>query len=214
MINDVSLQKATDLGSIEIVNDPQGDNGTKVLKFYSGIGNGKGDTLKILVKQNGGNCNIIEFDMLFSESSGGGDAFQFKIGDSMMLGVAKVGDYLRVRSMSDNTASPKTYTLLSESEKIRADVWHRIRLEVYEPMGQKTTPDIKFFVDNICVSDSSDVYLGSNVEGQQYNPGCTYVTVYSLAGYETLAYFDNVYFSREIKYFEPGDDVSDMRAEQ
>ena len=213
MISDVSLAKATDIGSIEIVDDPQGDNGTQVLKFLSGIGSGKGDTLKVMVKQNGGNCNIIEFDLLFAESSGNGDALQFKIGDSMMLGVAKVGDYLRVRSMSDNGAASVTETLLSESRKVRADEWHRIRIEIYDVIGNDTLPRIKFFIDNECISDSSVVYLGSNIAGQEYNPTCNYVTMYSLASYETLIYLDNIYFSREIKYFEVGDDVSDMRGE-
>ncbi|MBQ7387499.1 MAG: hypothetical protein IJW03_04980 [Clostridia bacterium] len=209
-ITDLALSKVTDIGAVSIVDDPQGDNGTRVLSFVSGKGDGKGDTLRISVRNNAGNCNIIEFDLLFAESSGSGEALQLKIGEGLMLGIAKVGDYLKVQSLSDNGASPETHTLLSASDKLRADVWHRIRIEIYDPTGSETSPKVKFFVDNQCIDDASTVYFGSNV-GTPYSSVCESVTLYSKASYETLLYLDNLYLSRESKYFEAGDDVSDMR---
>lgn len=210
-IVDITFDKVTTDGAVEIVEDQTLENGTSVLKFSSGKGDGKGDTLRIAAKDNAGNCNIVEFDLLFAESSGNGEAFQLKIGAGIMLGIWKNGDYLEVQSVSDSGANPDKHQLISKQNKILANKWHRIRVEIYDVTNGEATPKLKFFVDNKCVNDTSLVYYGSNVAGQQYQPEFTCVTLYSKASYATLAYLDNVYLSREIKYFESGDDISDMR---
>lgn len=210
-IVDITFDKVTTEGAVEIVKDQTLENGTSVLKFSSSKGDGKGDTLRIAAKDNAGNCNIVEFDLLFAESSGNGEAFQLKIGAGIMLGIWKNGDYLEVQSVSDGGATPNKHQLLSKQDKILAAEWHRIRVEIYDVTNGEAAPKLKFFVDNKCVNDTSLVYYGSNVAGQQYQPEFTCITLYSKASYATLAYLDNVYLSREIKYFESGDDISDIR---
>lgn len=209
-IPEVKIVKNTSDGAISIIEDPLGENGN-ILSFYSGIGTPSGDFLNVLATDNGGNCNIAEFDFLIAERSVNSELYQVFIDNGFMLTISTDGSYLRIDVISDGVANPNRTVIINYSDRVRVDEWHRIRFEAYDPINGGELPVIKVFVDDELRGESSIYYRSDS--GANYASNFAWFKIYSKAGVITDTYVDNIYCSRESKeYIEGDDDISDLRS--
>jgi hypothetical protein len=209
-IPEVTISKNTSVGAISIIEDPLGEMGN-ILSFYSGIGTPSGDFLNIRATDNGGNCNIVEFDFLIAEKSANTELYQVFIDNGFMLTISTDGDYLRIDVISDGVANPERNIMVNYSDKVSVTEWHRIRFEAYDPIDDGALPVIKVFVDDDLYGESTIYYRSDR--GVNYNSAFSWFKIYSKAGVTTDTYVDNVYCSREHKeYVQGDDDISDLRS--
>ena len=208
--NMVTLDKKTDKGAISIEYDPD-DSTNAVMKFSSGVGAQYGDYLRFTASGVGGNCNIAEFDFLLESASKDANLFQVKVGNSYMFTIGKSGNYLVFGSVTGTAAGASSDKLVTTADKIAADEWCKVRVEVYtSEVGDEHPAYIKFFVNDE-LKGVSTLYYESHT-GKTYNSTFTNIQFYSMMAVETVNYFDNIYLSKENKPFNPdSEDTSDNR---
>ena len=210
-LNNVTMDKRESSAEFGITDDVTGEH-DGVLHFYSPATTlDRSDTLSIRTDRLGaGDCNIAEFDFRIG-SAPNSALFQIKIGKGFMIQLYQSSGYLRMVISSDETGQAITQEILSASERIKADEWHTIRVEVYDDNGDgEGAPVLKLFVDEKLYGVSSNFY-GSRT-GTQYNNTLSGISFYSMKGVATDVYFDNIFINREYKTFDAeSDDISDSR---
>ena len=129
----------------------------------------------------------------------------------IMFVIASNGENLRLDIISDGGPNPIRDIIFDYDAGIKLNEWHTIRLEAYDPDGERSTPVTKVFVDDELMGEST-IFFRSNQPNAVYDRSNELFRVYSRAHVTTLTYLDNVYCSRETKvYVEGGDDTSDLR---
>ncbi len=206
----VTLDKKTTDGEMITADDPTGTYGTSIY-FKSGIGTQYGDYLRITSSGSGGNCNILEFDFLHISTTGDNSSlYQISCGESFLFTLGVKNNKVVIGSMSSTSSSNKT--IVTESDGISADEWHRIRFEMYNPDDGTGKGYAKIFIDDELHSICEN-YKGSE-GGNAYSTDYVRVSFYSRYPYLTECYFDNIYCNKEFKDYDPDStDISDARDE-
>ncbi len=209
----VTLDARTSDGMIEVMDGPDGIYGNS-LYFKSGQGAQYGDYLKIASSGTAGNCNILEFDFYHVSVTGTNTStsamYQIPCGDAFILTLGVSGDNLIIGSLSA-TSNGVSETLVGSDKNIKANEWHRIRLEIYDMDDGTGDAVAKIFVDDKLMARSTN-YKGSQAANSAYDRDFGTITFYSRYHWTTECYFDNIYCNVESKDYDPtSDDVSDAR---
>ena len=203
-IKGIKMHNNTGMGQLELMSDPDNALNT-ALHFYSPSASGStGDSIVVTTDNMNGNCNIAEFDFRWISSSTNASSIQIFLGSSAKLNVAKNGSYL---ALSLNAGDNEV--IIDASSKLAATEWHRIRVEIYDVIDGESAPNIKVFIDGELIKISHK-YAGSE-SGAEYNSNFKEVRFYSMLGATTDILLDNVYITRETKFFNEDNDISDSR---
>ena len=207
----ITLDKRTGDGFIEIHDDPYGDYGNS-LYFKSGKASDFGDYLRFTPTGNGGNCNIVEFDFLHVSTSEDNSAlYQIKCGDSFMFTLGVKSNKLIIGTITSTGAGSVSEQLVKTTDNIIAEEWHRIRFEMYDLEDGSGDGVAKIFIDDELMYVSENFY-GSHSATAVYNSNFAVFQIYSRLHYITECYLDNIYINTETKMFdENSSDISDAR---